>query len=52
MKTGANKRDQIQIRKMKKDGVSIEEISATLMITKKVVAAFANPKVEEKKETK
>ena len=43
MKNGANKRDQIQIAKMKKDGKSVGAISKALRVSEKVVKAFLEP---------
>lgn len=47
MKTGANKRDQIQIAKMKKEGKSAAAISKVLMIKESVVKAFLEPKAKK-----
>ena len=53
MKTGANKTDQIKIKKMHADKKSVSTISKALGIEEKAVDAFVNPpKKEEKKENK
>ena len=51
MKTGANKRDQIQIAKLKKEGKSVDFISKDLGIKEATVKAFTEPK-PKKEETK